>query len=93
VKDQIWVWATSQSPVGRTQKKRGAKKRAALFCIASVNMMSTAKRETACIGTHVVSPPAALQRTKLIRALILKAKVVKMGKVRKSLRKKQSSPE
>ncbi len=41
----------------------------------------------------MVSPQAALQRSKAIRALILKAKVVKMGKVRKNLRKKQSSPE
>jgi hypothetical protein len=69
----------------------GAKKRAALFCIASVNLISNAQRETACIDTHMVSLQAALQISKVIKALILKAKVVKMGKVRKSLRKKQSS--
>jgi hypothetical protein len=71
------------------QKRGVAKKKTALFCIASVNLISNAKRETACLSTHVLSPQAALQKSKVIRALILKAKVVKMGKVRKSLRKKQ----
>jgi len=54
-------------------------------------LISNAQRETACIGTQVVSLQGALQRSKVIKALILEAKVVKMGKVSKSLRKKQSS--